>query len=296
MPEITLVIPFRNRETLLPRLLRSLSALTQWPARVVMVDNGSTDGSLSLCNTFAKEHPQRDILIVSEPTPGAPAARNRGLTLCQTAFVYFFDSDDELSPSFFADIAPHLSNDLDLLAVPTRMERNGRLRTRAYRPTTKPEDQILISHVNTQAMVVRADFLRSLGSWDNACPLWNDWELGLRLLLAKPRMRWLTDKTYHTIHLHAESLTGESLAQRADGILTTLVRAANLPLTPTARRALFLRHSILSGQFIHQGAPEAAARSDAQIHQLFGRKPHTLLRTYAAHGGRAAWLLARCCL
>lgn len=296
MPEITLVVPFRNREALLPRLLRSIDALTLWPERVVMVDNGSTDDSLSLCQTFAKEHPGRDILIVSELTPGAPAARNCGLALCETDFVYFFDSDDELSPTFFADIKPHLTDELDLLAVPTRMEQNGRLRTRTYRPTTQPEDQILISHLNTQAMVVRADFLRRLGGWDNACPLWNDWELGLRLLLARPRMRWFTGKAHHTIHLHAESLTGESLAQRADGILITLSRAANLPLTPAARKALFLRHSILSGQLLHQGAPEAAARSDAQIRQLFGRKPQPLLRAYAAHGGRGAWRIASCCL
>lgn len=295
MPEITLVVPFRNREQLLPRMLASLAATTMWPSRVVFVDNNSTDGSKALCEAFAKEHPDHDIRLVCEPTPGAPAARNCGLSQCETDFVYFFDSDDELSPTFFADIAPHLPAPLDLLAVPTRMERNGRLHTRTYRPTAKPEDQILSSHLNTQAMVVRADFLRRLGGWDNACPLWNDWELGLRLLLAQPRMRWLTDKAYHTIHLHAASLTGGSLAQRADGILTTLRRAADLPLTSAARKALFLRHSILSGQLLHQGAPEAAALSDAQIRRLFGRAPQPLLRAYAAHGGRAAWRIARCC-
>lgn len=291
---VTLVVPFRNRAALLPRLLTSLQALTRWPEQVVMVDNGSTDASALLCERFIAQHADRPICLAAEPTPGACAARNRGLSLCQTPFVYFFDSDDELSPTFFADLAPHLTADIDLLAVPTRVESRGRLRMRVYHPTADPADQVLLSHLNTQAMVLRADFLRRAGGWNVACPLWNDWELGLRLLCARPRMRWLTETPYHVIHRHADSLTGPGLAPRIGGILQTLRQSlAVCGADERLRRALWLRHSILSGQCTKEGDPEAARQCDAQTNLLFGRSPHPFLRRYAACGGRGAWLLAR---
>ena len=293
MSEVTLVIPFHNREKLLPRMLASLAATTVWPSRVVFVDNNSTDGSKALCEAFAKEHPNHDIRLVCEPTPGAPAARNCGLSQCETDFVYFFDSDDELSPTFFADILPYLNAGLDLLAVPTRMKGEGKPHTRAYRCSDTPEDQILLSHLSTQAMVIRTDFLRKVGGWNDACPIWNDWELGLRLLLAKPRMKWLTSQSYHTVYVHADSLTGASLAHRAANILQTMSVVAKLPLPPAARKALFYRFSILSGQFSHQGNAAMGKECDAQIRQFFGREPARFLRWYASTGGRGAWLIAR---
>ena len=293
MSEVTLVIPFYNREKLLPRMLTSLASTTRWPARVVFVDNNSTDGSKSLCEAFAKEHTNHDIRLVYEPTPGAPAARNCGLEQCETDFVYFFDSDDELSPTFFADIIPQLKAGLDLLFVPTWRKSEGRLHNRVYRCSDKLEDQILLSHLSTQAMVIRTDFLRKAGGWNEACTIWNDWELGLRLLLAEPRIKWFTNRPYHTVYVHADSLTGASLAQRAADILQTMSVVAKLPLPPAARKALYYKHAIIGGQFFLQGDAAMAKKCDAQTRQFFGRGPARFLRWYASVGGRGAWLIAR---
>lgn len=292
---LTLVIPFCNRERLLPRTLDSLARSTRWPKRVLLVDNASTDNSPRLCHQFIRQHPTRSIHLLSELQPGAPAARNRGLAECGTTFVYFFDSDDELSPTFFDDIAPYLTDAVDLVAVPTRTETDGRLHTRVYRPTADPVDQILLSHLNTQAMLLRTQFLRKCGAWNTDCPVWNDWELALRLLLAQPRTQWVTRRPYHILHQHPDSLTGTGRAARIDDILQTL-RCAHDSLRAApkeARYALYLRHSILAGQCLKEGDPTAAGKCDAQTRALFHRQPHKFLRAYTAMGGRAAWLAAR---
>lgn len=275
---VSLIIPFHNRETLLPRTLRSVAESSLFPAHVVLVDNGSADASLDVCRRWCERQSSLRVTIVRETTPGAAAARNRGLQEVDTPWVYFFDSDDIFDREFLADIEPHLTRDLDFVAVPTRMNVGGRVVVRHYRPTEDAACQILYSHLSTQAMVFRTDFLRRIGGWDARCLVWDDWELGLRAPLNRPRMRWITGKAYHVIHVHPDSITGNGYGDKIRNLLVTMGIAADdihrMTTDTTARerlqKALYLRFSILAGRLLAEGDKTSARACLHLRRKIFG--------------------------
>ena len=74
---VTIVIPVYNRAHTIARTLRSIDAQTLRPARVILVDNNSSDSSVDAMRAWAdgKDY----VTLLSQPRPGACAARNRGL-------------------------------------------------------------------------------------------------------------------------------------------------------------------------------------------------------------------------
>ena len=148
-------------------VLSCLSAVLEQTLRdfdIYICDNGSTDGSLPMCRTFAEDAPMF-VRVLQQPRRGACCARNLGLQECHTEWVCFFDSDDLLTPSFLADLMP-LAGDADLLAFPTLQRADGRLRQRAFVPSASPASQLLSSTLNTASMLFRTDFLRRVGGWN----------------------------------------------------------------------------------------------------------------------------------
>lgn len=294
----TIVIPYRDRAAFLPETLASLPP----DAAIILVDNGSTDDSATLCRDFAATRP--NVRCISQPSGGAAAARNAGLAAVETEWVYFFDSDDVYSApvAFFQwpDVASY--DALDVICLPTQMERSTpdatRLIPRDFRPTASPADQILISMLATQTMLLRTAFLRRIGGWNETLPVWNDWELGLRVLLNAPRLQWVaTSAPYHRIRLHAASLTGSRFSERATERFLALSAAESLinaspngvPSSPDPKkllRALDLRRGILCGHLLREHYALTAAD-----------KPRTLrarlLMHYVRLGLRGAWRIAR---
>ena len=101
MKRVSIIIPYYNRERLLERTLRSVKRQTYRPVEIILVDNASTDHSAAVARRFKEEAEDgMTVHLLRENTPGAAAARNCGLRAAQGEYVYFFDSDDELSEDF----------------------------------------------------------------------------------------------------------------------------------------------------------------------------------------------------
>ena len=284
--QITIVIPVYNRAEYLLRTLQSVPA--EYP--LIVVDNGSTDGSAAMAEDFCSRRP--GAVFASEPTPGAPAARNRGLAMCQTEWVYFFDSDDEFTSLPSVDAATAAAN--DMLCFPVRMVVDGKARTRDYRPTADAATHVLSAMLSTQSMLFRTEWLRSIGGWDNRCRIWNDWELGLRALLHRPRLQWISaEEPRHRIYVHADSITGPSYGARWEAIRDTLAIAYDEARQADDRRtlrALDFRVAIVCGMLRREGYHQAADT----IRQL-SAQPRRTLRLFewsVAHGLHGAWRIA----
>lgn len=259
--DLTLIIPYHNRAKFLPRTLASITQSSELPAQIILVNNASTDDSEQICQQFAIQQWKENcpITMLNEPHIGASAARNCALAKVKTTWVYFFDSDDEFDAHFLSDIDKQLDDQIDLLAVPTRMSISGRIKTRHYQVTCDPAAQVLYAHLNTQGMIFRTSFLQSIGGWNKEAIVWNDWELGLRALLRGARLRWLTQQAYHIIHIHEESITGSLFSQRAEERLYTLFMANTLAYKDQRiLRALFLRHAILKGYLLAEHREDLA--------------------------------------
>ena len=102
-PHISVIIPVHNAEsTLLDQLdAVRLAQAGAPPSEIIVVDNRSTDSSISLATRWAKRHPEGNLRIVeAEERAGEPYARNVGLTAAEGSLVAFCDADDRVSPTW----------------------------------------------------------------------------------------------------------------------------------------------------------------------------------------------------
>ena len=318
--ELTIVIPYFNREKFLPRTFRSLERSTRRAARLIFVDNGSQDGSRALCEDFARRHPEQDILLLSESRSGAAIARNTGLAEVKTPWTYFFDSDDELSPRFIEQMAQtlkeHAEQNFDVIAFRTVMVHpDGSMTQRQSMFNESATDQILMSQLVTQNLFVRTDFLRRIGGWNEQLREWDDWELGIRVLVDGGKVLWLRDCAYHRIYLHPDSLTGKNFLTTCRGIDVAMQSVLNLcrekkkgrmdtQKSSSICRALAFRYALLSGILQREGGRTASLRFWSRALQCASaacgskvprslRLPLAFFRAYTSRGGRGAWRLAR---
>ena len=294
--DITIVIPVYNRRTLIKRTLESIRRSPVGDVPVIVVDNGSTDGTLELLQEYSAAHPQ--VSIAHEPVRGAATARNKGLSLVTTTWVYFFDSDDE-----FEDIPHSWNNDSDLIAFPTRQSIEGKTTVRAYCESSDPAVHILNGMLNTISMIFRTTWLTKAGGWNEKCRIWDDWELGARALMASPRMQWITSKPYHTAHIHADSITGPSFKSRyklqleaIDQVLND-TEQADTDARTKCLKALMLRTYIISGQLLYEGDRKASVECRQFIIDKFGKdlsgaRLGRFLEFYTSYGLRGAWRIA----
>lgn len=97
-PAVSVIVPTYNRAALLPRALASITAQTFGDWEIILVDDGSTDGTATLAAGFARRLGDR-FRYLWQPNAGASAARNTGIDAARGAFVAFLDSDDEFLPT-----------------------------------------------------------------------------------------------------------------------------------------------------------------------------------------------------
>lgn len=89
-PQVSIIIPCWNGEAYLSEAIASAVSQTHKAIEVIVVDDGSTDGSLEVARTFPT------IEILSQKNAGVSAARNAGLARSKGEFIVFLDADDRL--------------------------------------------------------------------------------------------------------------------------------------------------------------------------------------------------------
>ena len=102
--EASVVISVYNTAEYLRACLDSVLAQSLPPFEVILVDDGSSDGSAEICDEYAKAHPEC-IRAIHQRNQGTAAARNRGLERCTGDYLSFVDSDDYLDPEMYAHLS-----------------------------------------------------------------------------------------------------------------------------------------------------------------------------------------------
>ena len=95
---ISIIVPVYNAEKYLPVCVESLLAQTYGALEVILVNDGSKDGSASLCDAFAARDPR--VRVIHKENQGVSAARNAGLDLASGSYVAFVDADDHVEPDY----------------------------------------------------------------------------------------------------------------------------------------------------------------------------------------------------
>lgn len=97
-PKVSIVIPIYNVENHLRRCLDSLAAQTLSDIEVIMINDGSTDGSGKIAEEYVEKN--KKFSLVVQKNSGISAARNAGLILVKAPFVMFVDGDDWVDPDY----------------------------------------------------------------------------------------------------------------------------------------------------------------------------------------------------
>jgi glycosyltransferase involved in cell wall biosynthesis len=92
-PLISILIPAYNAQPWIADTIRSALGQTWRNKEIIVVDDGSTDKTLSIARTFAS----KTVSVTSQENQGAAAARNKAIQLCQGDFIQWLDADDILS-------------------------------------------------------------------------------------------------------------------------------------------------------------------------------------------------------
>src|SRR5213082_113509 len=96
-PLVSVILPVYNREASVERAVRSVLAQTYRPLELIVVDDGSIDGTRDRLQAFGSE-----ISVVAQPHAGAYVARNFGVRHARGEFIAFADSDDAWLPHLLA--------------------------------------------------------------------------------------------------------------------------------------------------------------------------------------------------
>lgn len=100
LPRLSVVVPNYNHAEFLPTCLNALLTQSVPPFEVIVIDDGSTDGSLAVIEEFAARHPNLRA-VRNDRNRGVVFTLNRGLELARGEYVFFPAADDEVTPGLF---------------------------------------------------------------------------------------------------------------------------------------------------------------------------------------------------
>jgi glycosyltransferase involved in cell wall biosynthesis len=198
---VTVVIPVYNRRSLLERALRTVAEQRLQPERVIVIDDGSDDGSAETAERMGAD-------VVRQANSGVSSARNVGLEFARTPWVALLDSDDEWLPNHLATVYPHVAGRVlvSAAAITTFGRLRGSLRDQPL-DLVNPEQLLWPENpVVTSGTLLHRPTALSVGAFNPAETYNEDLDLWIRMLqegsgLALPTVT--TRYAHHEVQLSA---------------------------------------------------------------------------------------------
>jgi len=263
--DVGVVVPVYNRATTVLEALDSVAAQVVPPRRLIVVDDGSTDGTAGSVRRWmeatATAFPKK---LICQENRGASAARNRGSEACEDCtFLAFLDSDDLWPCDFLGRTVAALTACPSAVAATCNQRyvchddcNNETFRTLKFLDTkglaaNATEWLFLANRGITPATVLRADVFRFVGRYDEEMPSGEDWKLYLHVSM---RGRWL--------HVPGDPVTVRF------GRCATRSEEGHLQLQGENRYLTWVR---MIDKFVEQEGGKRAMRRSVYSHRLASR-------------------------
>ena len=111
MPKLSVIVPVYNIKEFLPDCINSVLSQFNGNTELLLIDDGSFDGSEKICDDFALKN--ENIRVIHKKNAGVSAARNTGIENAAGEFVWFLDSDDFLLDGAVNEVFSHLDESSD---------------------------------------------------------------------------------------------------------------------------------------------------------------------------------------
>jgi glycosyltransferase involved in cell wall biosynthesis len=178
---ISVVVPCRDAAPWIEEALDSLAAQTHPPQEVVVVDDGSADGSADLVASWAAQHAELPVVLLKRPRRGLQCTLSEAVAASSGELLCRLDADDQLAADYLERLSEGLAAHPGVAYAYPRMRLFGE--AEGLYPTQEFSSAGLVFQGNfvcAGALVRRAAYDRAGGVAD--LPAWEDWDLWLRLL------------------------------------------------------------------------------------------------------------------
>lgn len=114
MKKLSVIVPVYNVENYLDKCISSIISQTYKNLEIILVNDGSNDNSLNICNNYSKL--DQRIIVIDQKNQGVSAARNAGMNIATGYYLAFVDSDDYIDKNMYKDLIECLEkHDLDII-------------------------------------------------------------------------------------------------------------------------------------------------------------------------------------
>lgn len=217
---VSIIVPLFNREKLMEDCVHSILNQTHALWELIIVDDGSTDGSYEKALEYGKEDKRIKVIKRNTTPKGAPNCRNIGFMRSEGAYVIFLDSDDLLAPFCLENRVKIFNNynEFDFLVFPILLfqEKLDDL-NKLWNIDDMQEDDILRflkcdALWQTMGPIYKKSSLAPLHKiFDTDLNYWQDFDLHLRLILENYKYKKflnLEPDCFHRVHTSSISNSG----------------------------------------------------------------------------------------
>ena len=305
----SIIIPVHNREKLIKETLRSVVGQEYRPIHLVLVDNNSTDNSIAVARDFLTEYESENFIVTvaEELRKGACAARNKGVTLTDAQYIMFLDDDDMLSSfrTITTIVKEFADTNADIVGFTAQLCKGNKKTLRHYSFTNSIKEQILHCMLSTQCFAVKRSFFDIVGGWDERVKRWQDWNLGIRMMLHNPKISWIKKPHLVNIRVHKSSITGGGYLHSNEALEEAIVLTAEAVMNSGVEEredisaSIYGRMPILAAHYLREGSLTVAKRAvslyQSKVKLSVIKKIWIyLLIIYTLCGGRGAGRLINC--
>jgi glycosyltransferase involved in cell wall biosynthesis len=214
---ISAVVPVFNAEKTLIRAVDSL-LLQQEIDEIFLVEDGSQDSSLLLCQSLAEKYPI--VKVLQHPggvNKGAPGSRNLGLSFAKNEWIQFMDADDQLLPGKISSQILLISESVDVIVGEFReIDESGN--SSVIKPTKDVWSGLLSTRLGkTTANLWRKSAMIHAGGWNESLINIQEYYLIFELLMRGSQVRF-SDEVGSIIYYLPDSITNSlvSLNEKRD--------------------------------------------------------------------------------
>jgi len=270
-PLVSIIIPCFNADDCVESAIESALAQDYSRVEVICIDDGSTDGTLEVIQSFGER-----VKWAGGPNEGGCAARNRGIGLARGEFIQFLDADDVLFPEKVARMlpVPHASRREIVFSDFTILDSASGKSVLSPRPSGHParlEYMLEAERLSISAPLYPVSALEEIGGFDERLACAQEYDLNLRLAVQGWRFRRLPEVLYQ-VRTRAGSVSSnyDEVLRQQDAIFQKLIRQNREQVFSQAEllRLLSWRYIRNARLFTRSGDLESANLAVARARKL----------------------------
>lgn len=209
---VSVIVPVYNRAHLVQETIQSILDQTYQFFEIILINDGSTDGSLAILNDFERKFPEK-IRVIDQVNQGQIVARNNGIKIAKGSYIAFLDSDDLWLREKLERQIPLFEPGVGLVYSGTEIIDEGGQTTRI-----EPADENMSGDIYPQLLVknrmtggtvvVTAEVLDRVGVFSTEFKAAENWDLWLRIckisqarVVAEPLVKY---------RIHSDNMSGDT--------------------------------------------------------------------------------------